>query len=813
MKRNHVLMLVLLFILLVDYSLNAQSLYGYVLEQNSGKIPVRGVQVNGTFGANPVTTKTKGEYMLTFQDARPGKSVTLIVEKQNWVVTDKDKLSANLPEDAPNHPHTIVMCRKDVWEKQNKDFETLLKNYIKKAYEKEKAALNKLDQQNQKKIDSLWEKFENQTKDLKIFVEEYSKTNLDELTGIEKKAFILFKTGRIEECIALRKSLESEKNFIKEKNKQKKLDSERKKIDTLTTISDSTLEFHKRNLQQEGRLAYLQNDMITAEQKFKFLADNDSTDYENLATYAFFLTVQNRYDEAIILNNRALNATKSKSKKADVFNDLGGIYKKMHNYHDAEGFYKTSIYFRQYVIQDDSLNEIKLASTLSDLGTIYEDQNDYPTAGEYYKEAFELLKKHTKDKDNEQLVYKLLSTALDNIGDLLDIEKRYAESKEFHFEELKIGRKLLEKYGDAYEPVIGLALHNLGRVFEHEKNYKAADSFLVKALELRRRLVEKNANAYEPDLAQTLNSIGNIYFLQEKYKLAEDAYLEALNIRRRLSRFNPTANEPEVATELLNLASIYRLHSSFHDAEKAYWEAIHILEKFLDIGIYKTDYCKAVIGLGGLYGQNPNWDDQKINDYFKESQFVDSILSSYPDDDELKATKQDLNKILKGPESREIIKIVVELIKHPSYKERIPYQQQMINVLKPLAAKDKNKYAVDLANAYNDMAGYLLFNKQFEEAEKMAREGLFPTNKDLPDNYSKETEIVNSNLALALLFQGKYNDAEKIYLAFKDKIKEKTMYEDKKLFKQIFLDDLDEMEKAGITNKDVGKIRALLKGR
>ena len=73
------------------------------------------------------------------------------------------------------------------------------------------------------------------------------------------------------------------------------------------------------------------------------------------------------------------------------------------------------------------------------------------------------------------------------------------------------------------------------------------------------------------------------------------------------------------------------------------------------------------------------------------------------------------------------------------------------------------------------------------------------------NGYDKKVEWVNTNLALSLLLQGKYTEAEKIYLPLKDKPYSDATY------KKAFLADLDEMEKNGITHTDFEKIRALLK--
>ncbi|MFZ4400352.1 MAG: hypothetical protein ACOYO1_09980, partial [Bacteroidales bacterium] len=66
---------------------------------------------------------------------------------------------------------------------------------------------------------------------------------------------------------------------------------------------------------------------------------------------------------------------------------------------------------------------------------------------------------------------------------------------------------------------------------------------------------------------------------------------------------------------------------------------------------------------------------------------------------------------------------------------------------------------------------------------------------------------IHSKLALTLLFQGKFENAEKIYQRLKDKEYPNDI---SKTYKEVFLEDLYELEKEGITHPDVIKIRSLL---
>ncbi len=104
-----------------------------------------------------------------------------------------------------------------------------------------------------------------------------------------------------------------------------------------------------------------------------------------------------------------------------------------------------------------------------------------------------------------------------------------------------------------------------------------------------------------------------------------------------------------------------------------------------------------------------------------------------------------------------------------------------------------------LGQAYGQLARYQLFAQQFGAAEQAAIEGLA---------VDPSQEWIKTNLASALLFQGKYPEAKNIYMEYKAK-----PFKDSMNFSDAFLQDLLELEKAGITHPDMEKIRKLLQKR
>ena len=112
----------------------------------------------------------------------------------------------------------------------------------------------------------------------------------------------------------------------------------------------------------------------------------------------------------------------------------------------------------------------------------------------------------------------------------------------------------------------------------------------------------------------------------------------------------------------------------------------------------------------------------------------------------------------------------------------------------------KEKYAASPASLRSDYAGrlgsqafYAIFMKRYQEAEQLAHEGIA---------VDSTQHIIYTNLAAALLFQGKYTEAEKIYRQYKAELKDS------------FLDDFRQFAEAGVIPKeceaDVERIKRML---
>ncbi|MEL6256906.1 MAG: hypothetical protein AAFR87_33220, partial [Bacteroidota bacterium] len=123
-----------------------------------------------------------------------------------------------------------------------------------------------------------------------------------------------------------------------------------------------------------------------------------------------------------------------------------------------------------------------------------------------------------------------------------------------------------------------------------------------------------------------------------------------------------------------------------------------------------------------------------------------------------------------------------------------------LTFLKKLQKEESSDQMIanEIVKTYANFSHDCIMLKRFEEAEKHARKAC---------SLDEKNQLAISNLASSLLFQGKYKQAKKIYLQWKDEEYEEDDYE---FMKELFLEDLNSFEKAGIIHPDTQKIKELL---
>ena len=120
-------------------------------------------------------------------------------------------------------------------------------------------------------------------------------------------------------------------------------------------------------------------------------------------------------------------------------------------------------------------------------------------------------------------------------------------------------------------------------------------------------------------------------------------------------------------------------------------------------------------------------------------------------------------------------------------------RQELLPLLKEMYDADEENVRNTYATTIGGQSFNAIFMKKYSEAEQLAREGLA---------VDSTQHWITSNLAAALLLQGRYSEAEPIYRQYKNEMKDS------------FLDDFRQFKVAGVIPKereeDVEKIKRML---
>jgi tetratricopeptide (TPR) repeat protein len=121
---------------------------------------------------------------------------------------------------------------------------------------------------------------------------------------------------------------------------------------------------------------------------------------------------------------------------------------------------------------------------------------------------------------------------------------------------------------------------------------------------------------------------------------------------------------------------------------------------------------------------------------------------------------------------------------------------ETLEIRKRLSQTNPDRYKPEVAGLFGGLSWLFLLAKKFEKAEESAIQGL---------KWDPSQEWINTNLAHAILFQGRYEEAEALYSTLKT-----SPFNDTTTYGEAFLQDLKAFEEKGITHPDVERIRTLL---
>ena len=407
------------------------------------------------------------------------------------------------------------------------------------------------------------------------------------------------------------------------------------------------------------------------------------------------------------------------------------------------------------------------------LMTDYAEPRRFELACHAYEQGIELVRANLSEEE--------LAKSLFEYGCFLQANKRYDLAEVRYRENLDIYQRLAAISPQVYEPDLAMVQNNLGTLYEDTRRYGESEEMFLSVMEIRRRLVAANPQVYEPDLAGIQNNLGILYKDTQRYEDSEKMYLSAMEIYRRLAAVNPQVYEPDLAMAQSNLGTLYKDTRRYEDSEKLCLSAMEIRRRLAAANpqVYEPDLAMTQYNLGCLYSDTQRYEDSEKM-YLSAMEIRRRLAVANPQvyEPDLADTQYNLGCLYYNIQR---------------YEESEEMYLSALEVYQRLTAVNPQVYEPYLVRACNNLSFLFLAQGNFEEAERYAREGA---------KYDSTHHTIYTNLAASLFLQGRYAEAEEIYLRYKEELKED------------FLSDFEDFYQRGIIpperEDDVERIKKLL---
>ena len=461
-------------------------------------------------------------------------------------------------------------------------------------------------------------------------------------------------------------------------------------------------------------------------------------------------------------------------------NNLGCLYDNTQRYKESEEMYLSVLtVYQRLTIANPQVYELDLARTQNNLGNLYRDTRRYEDSEKMYLSAVEIYQRLSVA--NPQVYEPDLAMTQNNLGNLYRDTQRYKESEEMYLSVLTVYQRLTIANLQVYEPDLARAQNNLGNLYRDTQRYKESEEMYLSAVEIYQRLSVANPQVYEPDLAMVQNNLGLLYSDIQRYEDSEKMHLSAVEIYRRLAAANPQVYEPDLAETQNDLGILYSDTRRYEESEEMYLSAMEIRRRLAVANpqVYEPGLARTQYNLGCLYSDTRRYEESEKM-YLSAMEIRRRLAVANPQvyEPDLADTQYNLGCLYYNIQR---------------YEESGEMYLSALKVYQRLTVADPQVYEPYLVRACNNLSFLFLAQGNFEEAERYAREGA---------KYDSTHHTIYTNLAASLLFQGRYAEAEEIYLRYKEELKED------------FLSDFEDFYQRGIIpperEDDVERIKKLL---
>ena len=506
--------------------------------------------------------------------------------------------------------------------------------------------------------------------------------------------------------------------------------------------------------------------------------------YNNLA--ALYIDT-NRFKEGEDLYKTALairkllaikNPNAYNSDLATSYDYLATFYMTILRYKESEDMHKAALAIRELLAKDNpNAYIIDLAQSYNNLAVLYIKTQRFKECEEVVKKALLIYEQQAKEHENAYGIN--LATSYINLAILYRYTHRYIESENMHKAAIQIYEQLAKGNPNVYDSYLANSYFALANLYSDTHRYIESENMHKAAILIYEQLVKGNPNVYDSYLADSYFTLANLYSDTHRYIESENMHKAAIAIRESLTKENPNVYSQYLAASYYKLAILYYNSKCFKESEEMYKEAMLIYEKLYESNpqLYQKRLSENYYWLGILMVKNNKYHDAII-------QFECSLKLC----NNIEKAGNDISLYVSS------LGYLVDLYSNEkNYTKAYSHNEVLIPLLKVNYEENAQRWKTEYNNKALNQSFFANLLGKFKEGEQYSLEAI---------KIDSTQHLAYTNLAAALLFQGRFEEAEKLYLEYKDE------------FKNNFIDDFAEFERLGVIPEerkaDVERIKAIL---
>ncbi|MBX2979464.1 MAG: tetratricopeptide repeat protein [Flavobacteriales bacterium] len=506
------------------------------------------------------------------------------------------------------------------------------------------------------------------------------------------------------------------------------------------------------------------------------------------------------------------------------YNNLGDLLLQEGKGVEARRAYEDGLAISRKLAQGDPHNaqaQRDLSISYNKLGDLLLQEGKGVEARRAYEDGLAISRKLAQDDPHNAQAQRDLSVSYSKLGDLLRQEGKGVEARTAYEEDLRISRKLAEAdpHNAQAQRDLSVSYSKLGDLLLQEGKGVEARTAYEDGLAISRKLAEADAHNAQAqrDLSVSYTKLGDLLRQEGKGVEARKAYEDGLAISRKLAEAD--AHNAQAQRDLS--ISYERLGDLLlQEGKKAEATAQFFLSRMIGqrLALASPDMPEMIgalaypsIRIAHIEMTNKRYDAERLLAITDEARLALEHLrstGSFPDRQaaQLRTIERiqfELKLSSKERKDLEFLRAIdgrkEALSDRPGNAGKSREQARIIADLekgsKKLTGAFRTVAEQRIAAYHGSLSWYCLFDRRFAEAQQAAERGL---------QLDPSEVWINTNLALAHLYQGHYQEAAAIYQRMK------VQQYGEGTYRATFLEDLDALEAEGITHPDVARARALL---